>query len=222
VRTVLTALLIATVSITLTAVPLMAAPSSSPSAPLGVVVLAENAHVGMDATYSGATIYDGDRLETPDGGNLRVRFGGSQMYLRQNTAAAVHSFTNGFSAELGAGTVVVTSAEGQTFQVIADGATIRPANAQPTSVQITKISPTELVLTGNRGTALVSMGDEVKTLDAGNSYRLEVQPYESGPGPQPQFPSPAARNRFLWILIPVVAVATGVIVWRALVSESGP
>lgn len=219
-RTVLTAVLIAIASITLTALPLMAAPPGAPSAPLGVVVLADNAHVGMDATYSGATIYDGDRLGTPDGGNLQVRFGASQMYLRQNSSAAVHSFTNGFSADLGYGTVVVTSAEGQTFQVFADGATIHPANAQPTSVQITRISATELVLTGNRGTALVSMGDEVKTLDAGSSYRLEVQPEDSGPGPQPQFPSPTARNRFLWVLIPAVAIATGVIVWRALVSPS--
>jgi hypothetical protein len=219
VRTVLTAILIAIMSITLRALPVIAAPGA-PSAPLGVVVLADNAHVGIDATYSGATIYDGDRLETPDGGNLRVRFGASQMYLRQNSAAAVHSFANGFSAELTNGTMVVTSSEGQTFQVTADGATIRPANGQPTSVQITKISGTQLVLTGNRGTALVSMGDEVKTLDAGSSYRLEVQPEESGPGPQPQFPSPTARNRFLWVLIPAIAIATGVIVWRALVSPS--
>ena len=218
VRIVLTAVLVA---IMLTALPAMAAPPGAPSAPLGVVVLAENAHVGVDATYSGATIYDGDRLETPDGGNLRVRFGASQMYLRQSSAAAVHSLTNGFSAELGYGTIVVTSAEGQTFQVLADGATIRPANAQPTSVQITKISGTELVLTGNRGTALVSMGDEVKTLEAGNSYRLEVQPEESGPGPQPQFPSPTAVNRFLWVLIPAIGIATGVVIWRAVMSPSG-
>jgi hypothetical protein len=220
VRTVLTKVLIAIASVTLTALPLVAAPGA-PSAPLGVVVLADNAHVGMDKTYSGATIYDGDRLETPDDGNLQVRFGASQMYLRQSSAAAVHFLTNGFSAELGAGTVVVTSAEGQTFQVIADGATIRPANAQATSVQITKISPTQLVLTGNRGSTLISMGDEVKTLDAGSSYRLEVQPEESGPGPQPQFPSPTARNRFLWVLIPAIGIATGIIVWRALVSPSG-
>jgi hypothetical protein len=220
VRTVLNAVLIAIASITLIALPVMAAPRA-PSAPLGVVILAENANVGMDVTYSGATIYDGDRLQTPDGGNLRVRFGASQIYLRQSSLASVHSLSNGFSADLGYGTVVVSSAEGQTFQVTADGATIRPANAQPTSVQITKISATELVLTGNRGTALVSMGDEVKTLDAGTSYRLDVQPEESGPGPQPQFPTPTARNRFLWVLIPAIGVATGIIVWRATMSPSG-
>ena len=220
-RTVLTAVLIATVTITLTTLPAIATPPGAPAAPLGVVVLAENAHVGMDATYSGATIYDGDRLETPDRGNLQVRFGASQIYLRQSSAAAVHSLTNGFAADLGYGTVVVTSAQGQTFQVLADGATIRPANAQPTSVQITKISGTELVLTGNRGTALVSMGDEVQTLEAGNSYRLDVQPEESGPGPQPQFPSPTAVNRFLWVLIPAIAIATGVVIWRAVMSPSG-
>ncbi len=220
-RTVLTAVLIATVSITLTALPLIAAPANPPSTPLGVVLQAENARAGADVTYSGATIYDGDRLQT-EGGNLRVRFGGSQMYLRPNTAADVHSFTNGFSAELGSGTVVVTSSEGHTFQVIADGATIRPANMQPTSVQIAKINATELVLTGSRGTALVSMGDEVKTLDAGNSYRLEVQPMESGPGPAGQFPTPTARDRFLWVLLPAIGIATGVIVWRVLMSESHP
>jgi len=222
VRTVLTALLLATVSIMLTALPVTAAPATAPSAPLGVVVQSQNGHVGPDATYSGATIYDGDRLETTDNGNLRVRFGSSQMYLRSNTAASVHSLTNGFSAELGNGTLVVTSADGQIFQIIADGATIRSANSQPASVQITKISATELVVTGNRGTAQVSMGDEVKTVDAGNSYRLEVQPEDSGPGPQPQFPTPTARNRFLWILIPAVAVATGIVVWRALISPDHP
>lgn len=221
-RTVFTTVLIATVSITLTALPMIAAPASAPSAPLGVVVQSRNASVGAAATFSGATIYDGDRLETPDQGNLQVRFGAAQLYLRQSTAAAVHSLTNGFSAELGNGTVVVTSAEGQTFQVVADGVTIRPANSQPTSVQITRMSATELVLTGNRGSALVSMGDEVRNLDAGSSYRLEVQPPDSGPGPQPQFPNPTARNRFLWILIPAVAVGTGIVIWRALVSPDAP
>ena len=111
--------------------PVMAAPASSPSAPLGVVVAAENANVGAGVTTSGATIYDGDRLQTPANSNLRVRLGSGQMVLRQNTIADVHTFPNGFSANLDTGTVVVSSAAGQTFQVIADGATIRPANDRP-------------------------------------------------------------------------------------------
>ena len=222
-RGMLRFVLVAIVTAAVVGVPVCAAPASSPSAPLGVVMSAENAHVGAGVTASGETIYDGDRLETPDHSTLRVRLGLGQLLLRQNTVADVHSFPNGFAADLDAGTVVVSSAEGQTFQLMADGAMIRPANEQPAAAQIEKISGTELLLTGTRGTLLVTMGDETKTLDAGNSYRLEVQPEDPTPGPYPQQnPHPTARSRFLWILIPAVGVATAIIIWRALVSPSAP
>jgi len=220
VRKLFTAVLIAALSVVLIEAPVMAAPASSPSAPLGVVVAAENANVGAGVTTSGATIYDGDRLQTPANSTLRVRLGSGQIVLRQNTVADVHSFPNGFSANLDAGTVAVSSAAGQTFQVIADGATVRPANAQPASGQISMISATELILTGTRGTLEVSMGDEVRTVEAGSSYRMEVQPED--PGPNPQAPHATARNRFLWIAIPVIAAVTAVVIWRALVSPTTP
>lgn len=222
-RKLFTAFLIASLSVVLIEAPVLAAPASSPSVPLGVVVDAENANVGAGVTTSGATIYDGDRLQTPANSTLRVRFGSGQMVLRQNTIADVHTFPNGFAANLNAGTVVVSSAEGQTFQLIADGATVRPANAQPTSGQVSMISPTELVLTSTRGTLEIAMGDEVKTVEAGSSYRMVVESEDPGPGPYPQQgPHPTARNHFLWIAIPVIGAVTGVVIWRALVSPSKP
>ena len=200
----------------------MAAPASSPSAPLGVVLASENANVGAGVTASGATIYDGDRLNTPANSTLRVRLGSGQLVLRQNSAAQVHSLPNGFSANLENGTIVASSAEGQTFQILADGATIRPANDQPASGQIAMMSSTELILTGNRGTLLVTMGDETKLLEAGSSYRLEVESEDPAPAGNPQAPHATARNRFLWIAIPVVAAVTGIVIWRALVSPTAP
>ncbi len=221
-RKFFTAVLIATLSVFLVGSTALAAPASSPSAPLGVVLASENAHVGAGVTTSGATIYDGDRLSTPANSTLRVRLGAGQIVLRQNSTADVHAFPNGFSANLDYGTVVLSSAEGQTFQVIADGATIRPATGEPTSGQISMISPTELVLTSTRGVLQVTMADEVKTVEAGSSYRLEVEPAEPDPGAQPQAAQPTARNHFLWIAIPVVAAVTGIVIWRALVSPSSP
>ena len=221
-RTFLTAFLIATLSVVLIEAPVMAAPASSPSAPLGVVLAADNAHVGAGVTTSGATIYDGDRLETPANSTLRVRLGSGQMVLRQGTIAGVHAFPNGFAANLEVGTVMLSSAEGQTFQLVANGATVRPANELPTSGQVAMLSPTELVLTSTRGTLQVTMGDEVKTVEAGSSYRLEVETEDPGPNPNPQSPHPTARNRFLWIAIPAVAAVTGVVIWRALVSPAAP
>ena len=222
-RKLFTAVLIATLSVMLFHAPVMAAPASSPSAPLGVVLATENAHVGAGVTTSGATIYDGDHLQTLENSTLRVKLGSGQIVLRQNSSADVHSFPNGFSATLNNGTAVVSSVEGQTFQLLADGATIRPANAQATSGQINMISASEMILTATRGTLEVTMGDEVKTLEAGSSYRMEVESEDPPAAPQPQqSPSPTARSRFLWYAIPAVAVVTSIVIWRALVSPTTP
>ena len=219
-RKIFTAILVGTLCAVLIEAPVMAAPARSPEAPIGVVLASENANMGAGVTTSGATIYDGDRLQTPANSTLRVKLGSGQIVLRQNSIADVHSFPNGFAANLDSGTVVVSSAAGQTFQLIADGATIRPLNAQPASGQVSMISPTELYLTGTRGTLQISMGDEVKTLEAGSSYRLEVEGED--PPANPQAPHPTARNHFLWIAIPVIAAVTAVVIWRALVSPTAP
>jgi hypothetical protein len=219
-RTLFTVFLAAALTVLMIQVPAVAAPANSPAAPLGVVVSAENSNVGAGVTTSGATIYDGDHLKTQPNSTLRVRLGSGQMVLRQSTTADVHAIPNGYSANLAEGTVVVSSPDGNTFQLIADGATIRPTNGKATSGQISVISPTVLTLTGIRGTLEVSMGEEVKTVEAGSSYRLEVEPEEAEPGRSG--PSPTGRNRFIFILIPLIAAVAGIIIWRALVSPTAP
>jgi hypothetical protein len=202
----------------------MAAPANPASAPLGVVLQADHAQVGADLTAGGATVYDGDRLQTQEMGTMRATLGGSQLYLRNGTAALVHGLANGFSADLTSGTVVVSSTEGQTFQLLADGATIRPVGTQPVVAQVTRISASVLQLSSSRGSLEVTMGDEVKTVEAGSSYRLEVAPdaASSDPGPQGNGPYHTARNHFIWIAIIGVSAAAGIGVWRALVSPSAP
>jgi hypothetical protein len=214
------AFLVAILGVMLLESPVMAAPPGTPSAPLGTVLAADNVHAGVDAIYSGATIYDGDRLVTQDIGTMRVRLGTGQMFLHQNTSTQVHAIPNGFSADLDVGTVSVSSSEGQTFQLLADGATIRPATSNPTTAQIAKISPTELILTTTRGALQITMGDEVKTVEAGGSYKMEVE--SEDPGQKRQVPVAAARNHFIIIAIAALGVATGLIIWRALVSPSSP
>ena len=71
--------------------PALASPASPASAALGVIVQAENPRAEADLATTGSTIYDGDRLQTINGGTLRAQLGGSQMYLRANTTAQVHS-----------------------------------------------------------------------------------------------------------------------------------
>lgn len=220
-RTPLSTGLAAILSFALAGAPVMAAPASPASAPLGVVVQAEHAQVGADATSGGATIYDGDSLQTTWSGSLRANLGGPQMFMRQNTATQVHNLPNGFSAELTSGTVVVSSKGSQVFELLADGALIRPSGTEPVVAQVTRASAKELLISSTRGSLLVTMGDEVKTVEPGGSYRLEVEADTSDPGPQGG-PFHTARNRFIWFAVFAVSGATAIGVWRALVSPSAP
>lgn len=212
---------VALLSFALVGMPALVSAANPASAPLGVVLQADNAQVGADITVGGATIYDGDRLQTGDG-TLRARLGGPQMYLRANTVAQVHGLPNGFSADLGAGTVVVSSTGGQIFQLLADGVTIRPAGAQETIAQVTRVSANELLLTSTRGALEVSTDDGVRTIEAGSSYRMEVDPADSDPGPQGAPIHPGHRHRWLFYAgLTAIPIVTSIFIWRALISPDG-
>jgi hypothetical protein len=228
VRTLFRTSLILALCAALVGIRAMAMPGNPASAPLGVVLQAERARAGVEITSEGATIYEGDRLETLEDGNLRARLGGSQMYLRPSTSTQVHGLSNGFSASLLRGTVVAFSPEGQTFRLLANGATIRPAGTQATVAQVTCVNPNELLLTSTRGAIEVSLGEEVKTIEAGSSYRMEIQDdVDQGPqGQQGSGRGPAhtgRRRRALFFLIGgAIAAGTGIGIWRALESPSEP
>jgi hypothetical protein len=126
-----------------------------------------------------------------------------------------------------AGTVVASAAEGETFEVLADGATIRPAGPHTTIAQVTWISANKLLLTSSRGTLLVFMDNETETIESGGSYRLEVQPEPqrpqgAGSGNGPPYSAGHSHNHFILIVIAAVAVATAIGVWRLMVSPYIP
>ena len=199
-------------------------PAGPPSAPLGVVESADNPHAGVDRMYAGATIYDGDHLATQDESTMRLRLASGRLLLLKDSAVTVHSIPNGFSADLDNGTVSASSPEGQTFQLLVNGITIRPATSQATSLQIAKVSPTEATLISTRGNLLVSLEGEVKTVSAGNSYRLEVETEEAAGNPQGRPPIAAGRNRHVLgiVIIGAIAGVTAYAIWRAVESPSSP
>src|SRR5579862_2754488 len=119
VRTIARSVLVGMLVSALVQTPLAAAPAN-PMAPLGVIVLADKAELGTTPAAGGATIFDGDWLATDGGGALRARFGGAQAYLLPQSSAVMHSLPGGFGADLRSGTIVVSSAQGTTFNVLAD------------------------------------------------------------------------------------------------------
>ena len=217
--TSLKASLLVVLSTMLVAIPLVAMPANPPSAPLGSVMQADRARQGVDFASSGATIYDGDRLVTQDDGTLRARLGKSQLYLQPSTLAEVHGLANGYSASLLHGSIIASSPEGQTFQLLANGATVRPVNAHATVARVTWVSANELLLSSSVGAIEVNYEGDVKTIEAGNSVRMEIKTEDaSSPGPQGR-PSAQGVNHAIYFVIAVAAAATAIGIWRATVSN---
>jgi hypothetical protein len=229
VRILAKSIVIALIAVALIEAPVMAAPAPAGSAmsPLGVVLQADHAVIGAGEAAVGSTVFDGDALSAGNGGDLRVRFGNSQVYLLQNTGAIVHQSSNGFDTALSNGTVILSSSDAGSFRVLADGATIRPLTPGAASAQITRVGPSELVLTARKGALEVSMDDDVKTVAEGTSVRMLIQPPDAAaaaatPGsPRPSVLS-AGRNRFIFILLVAIAIGVTVGVIEATLSPHKP
>lgn len=189
-------------------------------APIGSILQATRDKGAVDTASEGTTVYDGDALRTADGSTLLVRLGGPQMFLAGNSGATVHSIANGFSANLSSGTVTANAGRGQTFQLLADGFTVQPLGDVPAIARMTLLNATQIELTSVKGALKVSMGEQTDTIEPGTSYRLEVET-EAETSAQ-NGPAPTGRNRFKIVAIIILGVATGIAIWRALVSPSTP
>ena len=199
--------------------PVMAAPSR----PLGVVLQADHARVGAAEAAGGTTIFSGDTLTTDASGTLRVRLGGTQLYLLSNSAAALAQSEAGVSATLQRGTVVLSSSGTSAVELRTSEARIRPKTAGPTLAQVSYVGPYEFLVTSQRGALEVTIDNEVHVVSEATSYRVTIDPEPAqkkrGAGAAP---APAARSRFLLIALILIGVGTGVGIWRALVSPSHP
>jgi hypothetical protein len=222
VRIIAKSLLAALISMALVQAPVMAAPAAPA---LGVVLQANNADVGATSAVIGSTVFAGDRLATNEGGALRVGLGTSQAYLVPHSSATVQQFSDGLGATLTSGTVVLNSVAGGSFRLSADGATIRPNTPGATSAQVTMVSPTELLLLARKGSLEVSMDDDVKTVPEGASYRMLILPPDAPPGAAaaavpPGSPSvlSAGRNRFIFIVIVLIAIGLTIGIIEATLS----
>jgi hypothetical protein len=199
-----------------------AAAAPVPVASMGTVLQANNASVDGTPAVNSATIFNGNTLATDNAGALRARFGSSQLYLFANSKVTVSHTSNGFLADLSTGSVLVSSAADESFEVLADGATMKSESNQQSVAQISWISPTELMLTSRRGDLEVTMGDETKTVNEGSSYRMMIVP-ASQPAASPASPTASGSsggNAFLFVAVAIVAAGTGVALWRAFESSS--
>jgi hypothetical protein len=203
--------------------------------PLGTVIAAERAHVGQANADVGTTVYGGDVLSTDTQGSVQMRAGAARLLLMSNSAATVNDNEGAPSAKLVRGTATFSTGNAHAFTMYASTAAIRPLTDAPTIGQVTYLSEKELLVTARRGGLTVSVEDESKVVNEGESFRVLLDPSadaaqepagagsgQGGTNRGGNGPLRAGRSRFLVMVVALTAAGTGVAIYKALESPDRP
>jgi hypothetical protein len=143
--------------------------------PLGLVVQAQEAQLDDAKLAVGTSIYRGDTLVTEAGGGLRVKLGGSQLYLLAESAATLEQNTTAIHAVVARGTVGFSSNGTDSIELQIPQGILRAANGQPAYGQVTILSAQEVVISAYRGGLVLDNDGELHTIPAGKNYRVTME-----------------------------------------------
>jgi hypothetical protein len=192
-------------------------------APLGTVITADHAHVGDAVADVGTTIYSGDSIKTENQGSLQLRAGAARLLLLGSSTALVEDTSGSPSAKLLRGTAAFSTAKADAFTLFASIALIRPQTDAPTIGQVAFVDDKTIVVTARRASLVVSVDGDTQIVQEGQSYRVALDADAQGPqGAGGGGPLKAGRSRFLLLAAVAAAVGTGLALYFALESPSGP
>jgi hypothetical protein len=157
-----------TVSLITWAVP----PTNAADPPLGILTLADRAHLDESIAFPGLSVFEGERLSTDELGRLGIRMGRSTLALGANTEATLFKITGGMHVDLSAGILHFSSSAEERVEIHVAEAMLRPANNQPTQAVVTVFAPKVLQITTRQGSLNFSYRDEFRNLPEGQTYRI--------------------------------------------------
>ena len=170
---------------------------------IGVVAVADRAHVNTSAVSEGTTVYDGDRLSTEPGGMLRLRGEGAALDLGEESTVVVRGKergSQGMEVELSRGTLLFSTMHVTALEITAREAHVAPISDARTAGQVSITGPKELCIYARRGALQFSYREESETISEGTAYRVILDP--TGEDVQKKEPVKRPRRKtFLLIAI---------------------
>ncbi len=181
--------------------------------PLGMVVLATNAHLDSADAAMGANVYGGDVLDTASGGTLRLKVGSGQLYLLSESAAELAPEIKKVHAKLTRGTIGFSAAAADGIEIETPVGTVRAADGQRAFGQVMLRGPREIIVTSYTGTLVVEREGEEYVIEEGKTYDMAL-PAE--PPPQ-KYGVTQAYNDKLVVKVVIVGAAAlaGFFLWCA-------
>jgi len=206
-----------------------------PSAALGTVITADRAHVGEAKAEVGTTVYGGDCLSTEPQGSVQILAGKARLLLLSASSAEISDTEGTQTAKLLNGAATFSTGNAHAFTLFASGAAIHAQTDAPTIGQVSYLGPKELLVSATRGSLVVTVDDDTQIVAEGTSYRVELdQPEDMAQGPEGvgsgrprgswngRTPRWAGRDRFIYVVSGLTAVATYLAISEALESPPRP
>ena len=155
--------------------------------PLGMIIQAEGlAHLGPTKAAIGSTVYPGDNVFTEAGSTMRLRVGGSQVYLLSESGASLSQGKDMVHVVVAHGTVGFSSPANDPVGLDTPLGFVHPVPGHAAFGQVTLNSRIEMIVTAYHGDLIVEENGNVHTILEGKSYRIttELEPPAQPPSSQ--------------------------------------
>jgi hypothetical protein len=143
--------------------------------PLGMVIQAQEAELDNAKLEVGTSVFRGDTVVTDTGGGLRLKLGGSQLYLLADSAATLAQNATAIHAVVARGTVGFSSNGTDNIELEIPQGILRAADGLPAYGQVTILSAQEVVISAYRGALVLDNDGELHTIPAGKNYRVTME-----------------------------------------------
>lgn len=188
--------------------------SQENQAAIGVITLANLAHIGKANAVGGTTVYAGDTVDTEPGGELRLMAGPGQIYLHSDSAANLLRSGAILQAALVRGTVGFSGLTDRQFQIITPEGIVEAADGLPAFGQVTTAAHNDIVISAYSGALVLHRGAQTLIVKPGQSYYVELVA-DPLPPQRKAGVAPAYSGHLEWRLIVVGAEAgLGYYLWQ--------
>ena len=141
--------------------------------PLGMIIQAEGlAHLGPTKAAIGSTVYPGDSVFTETGSTMRLRVGGSQVYLLSESGASLSQGKDMVHVVVSHGTVGFSSPANDPVGLDTPLGFVHPVPGHAAFGQVTLNSRIEMIVTAYHGDLIVEENGNVHTILEGKSYPI--------------------------------------------------
>jgi hypothetical protein len=185
--------------------------------PLGMVVASQHARLDNANAVAGVDVYAGDTFATDADGSLRLKLGGSQIYLLASSSARLLQQENKVRASVKQGTLGFSTTTPGQIEIDTPLATIHGANGDRMHGQVVVLGADRMTVSAYQGTLVVSANDQEQIVKPGQSYSVSFAPEAAAGGQAPQgtVKSGVDKKRLAFILIAIGVAATAAgIIWH--------